>query len=369
MQRLALWPGRAPGAPNVPGAPGVGGGPAEAAGDEPTLSVHLPEPALATGAAIIINPGGGYRTLASDHEGLQVARWLNRIGVAAFVLRYRVGPIHHSSVSLLDGQRAIRWVRHRAADFGISPRRVGMLGFSAGGHLAVACATRYDQGDPGAGDPVDRQGCRPDFVVPVYAVVNGEVRGRKADEYTPADTRVDANTPPAFLVHTHEDRVVSADQSLLFYRACLAAGVPAELHVFGFGEHGVGLAVGDPDVRHWTGLLHRWLVRSAWLTDGVRMAVSGRLTLDGQAPGLAWVTLIPLDANAPVARVRTDRGADGRFAIDAVHGPVPGPHRIEIHHLSTRHPFDASGDYTLDDAQLRVLQRDLRAGEPLDLSV
>ena len=363
MQRLALWPGRAPGAAGGEGAS------AGLTGDAPTLSVHLPEPALATGAAVIVNPGGGYRTLASDHEGRQVARWLNRIGVAAFVLRYRVGPTHHSSVSLLDGQRAIRWVRHRAAEFGISPRRVGMLGFSAGGHLAVACATRYDDGDPDAADPIERQGCRPDFVVPVYAVVNGEVRGRKADEYTPTDTRVDANTPPAFLVHTHEDRVVSADQSLLFYRACLAAGVPAELHVFGFGEHGVGLAVGDPDVRHWTGLLHRWLVRSAFLTDGARMAVSGRLTIDGQAPGLAWVTLIPLDVNAPSARARTDRGVDGRFEIDAAHGPVAGPHRIEIHHLSDRHPFDASGDFTLDDSRVQVLHRHLRAGEPLELAV
>ena len=233
VDRRLLWPDGAP----------------EAAGDEaidrPALTVHLPDPGNANGAGIIVNPGGGYRVLASDHEGLQVARWLNRAGIAAFVLRYRVGPKYHSDVSLLDGLRAVRYVRAHAAAWGVAPHRLGMLGFSAGGHLAAAVGTRYDAGQPDNADPVERENSRPDFVVPVYAVINGPVRGRKADEYTPADERVTADTPPAFIVHTHEDTIVSAEQSLLLYKALLDAGVEAELHVFGFGEHGLGLGVGD----------------------------------------------------------------------------------------------------------------------------
>ena len=147
------------------------------------------------------------------------------------MLRYRLGERYHSDVSLLDGLRAVRLVRHRAADFGIAENRMGMLGFSAGGHLAVAVGTRWDAGDPEAVDPIERASSRPDFLVPVYAVTNGILRGRKADEYTPADVRVNESTPPAFLVHTHEDGTVPASQSTLFYDALLAAGVQAELHI------------------------------------------------------------------------------------------------------------------------------------------
>ena len=214
--------------------------------DRPQITVHLPADGNATGAGIIVNPGGGYRILAADHEGLQVARWLNRHGVAAFVLRYRVGERYHSAVSLQDGLRAVRLVRHRAAEFGVAADRLGMLGFSAGGHLTVAVGTQWDRGDAEASDPVERQSSRPDFLVPVYAVVNGILRGRKADEYTPADVNVNAETPPAFLVHTHEDDIVPANQSTRFYDALLEAGVQAELHIYGYGEHGTGIAPRRP---------------------------------------------------------------------------------------------------------------------------
>ena len=203
---VALWPDGAPGA--------LG----DLDIDRPQLTVHLPE-RDATGSGIIVCPGGGYRILASDHEGLQVARWLNRRGIAAFVLRYRVGERYHSSVSLTDGLRAVRLVRQRAAEFGVATDRIGMLGFSAGGHLTVAVGTQWDRGDADATDPVERESSRPDFLVPVYAVTNGILRGRKADEYTPADVNVNAETPPTFLVHTHEDDIVPAHQSTLFYDA------------------------------------------------------------------------------------------------------------------------------------------------------
>ena len=335
---LRLWPD---GAPQAVGDLDI---------DCPQLTVHLPKRDTATGTGVIVNPGGGYRTLSSDEEGLQVARWLNRCGIAAFVLRYRVGERYHSDTSLLDGLRAVRLVRHRAADLGVAGNRIGMLGFSAGGHLAVAVGTRWDTGDAEAVDPIERASSRPDFLVPVYAVTNGMLRGRKADEYTPADVRVDASTPSAFLVHTHEDGIVPASQSTLFYDALLKAGVAAELHIFGFGEHGTGLGAGDPDFREWPVLLVNWLRRGGLLTDRQRRAVAGRVTRGGEPMGRAWVTLLPLDDNAPSARVRTSRGDAGQFAIPASHGVVPGPHRIEVHHVSEQFPHTNTGVYTLDDA-------------------
>ena len=318
--------------------------------DRPRLTIHLPDAETATGAGVIVNPGGGYRKLAADHEGLQVARWLNRRGIAAFVLRYRLGERYHSDVSLLDGLRAVRLVRHRAAAFGIAANRLGMLGFSAGGHLCVAVGTRWDPGDDNADDPVERASSRPDFLVPVYAVTNGILRGRKADEYTPADVRVDASTPPTFLVHTHEDGIVPASQSTLFYDALLKAGVQAELHIYGFGEHGTGINPGDPDFREWPQLMLNWLRRCGFLTGKARHAVSGRVTLNGEAMGMAWVTFVPLDSNAPPARARASHAEKGRFEIPASHGVVPGPHRVEVHHVSEAFAFPNTGTYTLADA-------------------
>ena len=356
IEQHLLWPD---GAPHASG---------NAPADQPALTIHLPDRQVANGAGVIVNPGGGYRTLASDHEGLQVARWLNSIGIAAFVLRYRLGTRYSTDVSLLDGQRAVRHVRHHASSCGISPMRIGMLGFSAGGHLTVAVGTQFDSGNSNAADAIERVSCRPDFLVPIYAVTNGAIRGRKADEYTATDTRVDATTPPTFLVHTHEDSVVSAEQSLLFYRACLAAGVQAELHVFGYSDHGVGLAVGDPDTQHWTHLLQRWLRRTGMLTDKRRVAVAGHLRIDEKPPGYAWITFVPDDGNAPTANVRVHSGSDGSFAIAADQGPVPGPHRIEVHQLSTQ-IYDRDGGYTLDNARRFELRADIQADATLELNL
>jgi acetyl esterase/lipase len=354
---LLLWPD---GAPEADGHDPI---------DVPAITIHLPKPELATGTGIIVNPGGGYRILASDHEGLQVARWLNRNGIAAFVLRYRVGPKYHSEVSLLDGCRAMRMVRSKASEFGISPTRIGMLGFSAGGHLVAAVGTRYDEGCEDSSDPVDRASSRPDFLVPVYAVTNGIKRGRKGDEYTAVDELVTAATPPTFLVHTHEDSIVPSDQAILFYRALAAHGVEAELHVFGYGEHGAGMASGDPDLAEWPLLLMRWLRSSGLLTDTPRTAVKGRATINGTAPGMFWVTLIPVDSNAPIARVKANRSSDGQFEIDSVHGPVPGPHLVEIHHISDIYPHVATGVYSNEDSVCYTLQAEVIAGEFLELKV
>ena len=314
--------------------------------DTPALTCHVAE--AGNGCGMIVCPGGGYRVLASDHEGLQVARALNRIGITAFVLRYRVGTRYGTDISLLDGLRAVRFVRHHAKKWGIS--RVGILGFSAGGHLAVSVGTYVDEGKQAVRDSVDRESCRPDFLVPIYAVTNGIKRGRKADEYTPADINVSANTPPTFLVHTHEDQIVSPAQSILFYEAMLEAGAQCELHIYGYGEHGVGLAVGDPEVSEWFSAMQGWLRRSGFLSEKPRVAVHGTLTIDGTAPGMAWVSFVPNDPSAPTARAKFSRAERGAFSIDSQHGPTEGSHRVIVHHISEQYPHVASGGYTLRDA-------------------
>jgi acetyl esterase/lipase len=272
---IALWPGRAPDA--------VGDEPQ----DRPTLTVFRPWGRRATDpptAAVIVAPGGGYGFLAANHEGRQVANWLNSLGLTAFVPRYRVAPRYRHPVPLHDAQRAIRLVRVRATEFGVRPDAIGMLGFSAGGHLTATAGTRFDEGRPDAADPIDRVGSRPDFLVLGYPVISfaepythrGSARNLLGADTVPArladlsaERNVTARTPPTFLVHTNEDTGVPAENSIAFYLALRKAGVPAELHVFERGPHGVGLAGDRPGVGEWPRLLAIWL-RERGLIGGAR---------------------------------------------------------------------------------------------------
>ena len=330
--------------------------------DQPMLSLHFAE--SGNGCGVIVCPGGGYRSLASDHEGLQVARWLNAQGIHAFVLRYRLGPKYHSRVSLLDGLRAMRLIRFHAHKLQLDPARLGMLGFSAGGHLALAVATQDSSVDKRsvAADPIDEVSSRPDFVVPVYAVTNGAVRGRKADEYAPTDTAVTATTPPTFLVHTHQDSVVPASQSTLVYDALLKAGVPAELHIFNQGDHSLGLAVDEPEVRHWPKLLHAWLRRHCFLTDEKRLTVNGRLLVEGLPLGIAALTFVPKSENHPHAHTRLTNVGGGAFTIPESHGPVAGQYMVKVHLLSHQYPPATTGQYTLTQPQVYQCAVDLNEG-------
>ena len=247
-QRIELlWP---------EGAPGAKG---DAEGDKPSLTIYLPEKDKATGAAVVICPGGGYGHLAVDHEGHQIAQWLNSLGVAGFIVKYRhrnSGAGYGHPAPLLDAQRAVRMVRSRAAEWGVDPGRIGILGFSAGGHLASTAGTHFDNGDPNAKDPIDRASCRPDFMVLVYPVISlGEsfthggsrqnLLGKEPDpnlvEYLSNDKQVTPQTPPTFLVHTYEDTAVPAENSIYFYLALRRAKVPAEMHLYQKGQHGFGL--------------------------------------------------------------------------------------------------------------------------------
>ncbi len=335
---ITLWPG---GAPDAQGT---------APTDVPQLTVHLPERAASNGAAVIVAPGGGYRILAADHEGLQVARWLNRQGIAAFVLRYRLGPTYTAEQSLQDAQRAVRTVRHRAERLGVSASRVGMLGFSAGGHLTAAAGTSFDAGRPDASDPVERVSSRPDFLVPIYAAISPELFEREIP-WAALDEKVTAETPPAFLVHTHRDRVVVPEHSILFYQALHRAGIAAELHIFTHGPHGTGLAPGDPQLAEWPTLLLGWLQRNRFLTDQPRAAVRGEVTVDGKPLYWGWVSLQPEDPTLPAAVSYMGWDAGGRFEIPAEDGPTVGRYRATVHRVSKDFTEKRDGSYSTDDAE------------------
>lgn len=237
-----------------------------------TLTPFLPPPEHASGAAMIVCPGGGYVVLA-EHESEPVARWLAALGIAAFVLRYRLAPQHHHPAMLQDAARAVRAVRADAARWHVDPARIGVLGFSAGGHLASLLMTHHDPSDPRAAEPLERVSSRPDLAVLVYPVItlqapHGHEGCRECllgSDPDPADVaalssnlQVTADTPPAFLVHTSDDRV-SCMNSLLMAQALSAAGVPFELHLYERGGHGYGLAENEPVLGTWPTHCAAWL--------------------------------------------------------------------------------------------------------------
>jgi acetyl esterase/lipase len=267
-----LWPG---GAPNAVG---------DTDADKPSITFYPPPVEKATKTAVIVCPGGGYGTLALDHEGLQVANWLNSQGIAAFVLRYRIAPRYRHPAPLQDAQRAIRTVRARANEWQVAPDRIGIIGFSAGGHLTSTAATHFDKGDPDSEDPIERVGCRPDFAVLVYPVISfttpythlgskknllGENPAAELVENLSNEKQVTAETPPVFLVHTNEDGPVPPENSVLFYLALRKAGVPTELHIYEKGRHGLGLGQSDPAFVTWPSHCITWL-RGRGLLEAAR---------------------------------------------------------------------------------------------------
>lgn len=238
--------------------------------DQPTLTPYLPAMGMAR-EAIIVCPGGGYGRLA-PHEGEPIAQWLNGLGIAAFVLRYRVAP-HRHPTPLGDAQRAIRLVRQRGAEWGLASSRVGILGFSAGGHLTASAGVFHDPGDRANTDPVERVSSRPDALILCYPVISfgdfrhqGSTDNLLGPEATAAnrdavslERQVDAATPPAFLWHTADDASVPVEHSLLFAGALRRHEIPFELHVYPHGRHGLGLAEEAPLVAGWTTLCASWL--------------------------------------------------------------------------------------------------------------
>jgi acetyl esterase/lipase len=261
-QAFPLWNGPAPGAQ----------GSADA--DIPTLTPWPAPPEKSTGLAVLVCPGGGYRNLASDHEGRQFAQWFNSLGVSAFVLKYRLGPKYNHPVQLGDAARALRTIRARAQEFAIDPNRVGILGFSAGGHLASTLSTHWDRGDRDSSDPIERVSSRPDFAILAYPVISFTTeythQGSKQNLLGPNpdpslvswlsnELQVTPETPPTFLFHTNADTGVPPENSVLYYLALRKARVPAELHIYEKGPHGVGLAWSDAVLATWPARLADWL--------------------------------------------------------------------------------------------------------------
>jgi acetyl esterase/lipase len=259
------------------GAPGAFG---SADADRPSITLYRGRGK--SGTAVIVAPGGSYGALAMDHEGRQVASFFNAMGLTAFVLKYRLGPKYHHPIQLGDAQRAIRLVRSRAPEFGLQPDRIGMMGFSAGGHLTATAGTHADAGNASAPDPIDRVSSRPDFLILGYPVISfdpaiahansrrnllGETPDAWLIELLSNERHVSAQTPPTFLFHTTADTGVPPEHSVRFYLALVKAKVPAELHIFESGPHGVGLALGDPALGAWPALLTSWLRARGLLTE------------------------------------------------------------------------------------------------------
>jgi acetyl esterase/lipase len=244
----------------------------------PDIAVYLPTKRYATGAAVVICPGGGYAGLAYDLEGTDIAKWLNTKGIAAIVLKYRL-PLSKNNITphltpLLDAKRALRLVRANAAKWNIKKDQIGIMGFSAGGHLASTLLTHFDSGSPAAQDSVDQQSSRPDFGVLVYPVVSmskpimhagsrNNLIGEKPDPSLATlysnELQVTRETPPTFLVHAMDDEAVPVENSLLFFQSLKDHGVSGELHVFPKGGHGFGLGIGKGAVESWPALCTDWI--------------------------------------------------------------------------------------------------------------
>jgi acetyl esterase/lipase len=245
---------------------------------KPDIAVFLPSKKNATGEAVVICPGGGYGILAYDWEGSDIARWLNSRGIAAFVLKYRLPGSKSNIVAhkspLMDAQRAVRLVRYHAEKWNVDIRKVGVMGFSAGGHLASTLSTHFDAGDVKNEDPVERLSCRPDFSVLVYPVISftkeyshvgsrENLLGKDADpelvKHFSNELQVNKDTPPAILIHSGDDKVVPVENAMVYYHALQKLGINSELHIYPYGGHGYSLAIGQGHLSTWPDRVIHWI--------------------------------------------------------------------------------------------------------------
>ncbi|MDX2194973.1 MAG: alpha/beta hydrolase [Cytophagales bacterium] len=245
--KLYLWPS---------GAPGALGSAEE---DKPSITIYFPEKNKKSEGAVLICPGGGYVALALNHEGWQVAKWYNAQGMTAAILRYRLGTWDHKKYKhptmLTDAKRAMRLLRSKAKEYALNPEKIGVMGFSAGGHLASCLSTMYDGGNPAHNDPVEKVSCRPTFAVLVYPVISmsskhtfdfsrgvllGDLADPKLNDSMSTEKRITPLTPPTFLVHAYDDGV-KVENSLMYFAALREQNVPAEIHIYERGGHGYGM--------------------------------------------------------------------------------------------------------------------------------
>ena len=353
---LDVWPGKAVGDHGQIGPERVRA-PAEAPTKDakwitnvtrPTISVFHPEAANRAGVAILICPGGGYWNLAWDKEGEEVAAWLNTLGITGVVLKYRVprrpGEPERLPApgALLDAQRAISLVRSRAKEWGIDPERIGVMGFSAGGHLAVMTAISFEKRSYEPIDDIDRSSCRPNFAVVAYP---GYILERPGSAVLAEYMRIPKGTGPMFLVHASDDDEPGAqpEQSLALYRALRDAGVPAELHIYDEGGHGFGVRKTGRPVSNWSERCAEWLKQRGILPAGVH----GEQTCPSRPAAAqghrrnhhdALVQRLPRPQRAARADASPDRPDGGGIAPEVWPVHRPGAfHRVRRHRRQDRH--------------------------------
>jgi len=296
----------------------------------PEIAVYLPAKSLANGTGVVICPGGGYTLLAWDWEGSWMAKWFNEMGVAAFVLKSRL-PRWESEeckdkVALMDAQRAMRLVRSKATEWRLDPERIGIMGFSAGGHLASTASTHFDGGDAQASLAVDRFSSRPDFSILMYPVVSmdttiahmgsrrnliGTNPSAEMEEYYSNEKQITAETPPALLIHADNDRSVIPENSVAYYLGLRKHGVPAALHIFESGGHGFSFAEGRGDVEGWPSVAKDWLRGRGFLKKRLKA-----LIVDGQNNHRNWPETTPI--------MKAQLEETGRFIVDVATTPAKG---------------------------------------------
>ncbi len=296
----------------------------------PVLAVYPAEASASAGSAVVICPGGGYTVLAWDWEGTRMAKWFNTMGVTAFVVKYRLPHWESESckdkVALMDAQRAMRTVRAKADAYGIDPNQIGIMGFSAGGHLASTLSTHFDYGDSTATLAVERYSCRPDFSILMYPVVTldtpnvhtgsrrnlvGENPDQSQLEYFSNEKQVTSETPPTLLIHADDDRGVVPENSVLYYLALRNHGVPAALHIYESGGHGFSFAQGKGGVSGWPEVCKNWLADQGLLSRKLKA-----LIVDGQNNHKNWPETTPI--------LRNHLELSGRFEVDVATTPSAG---------------------------------------------
>lgn len=349
---IPLWANDAPGAKG------------DAPEDIPGIQLYQPPADKASGAAIIVCPGGGYGHLAR-HEGHDIAVWLNGIGVTAVVLKYRLGPKYQHPAMMQDALRAIRYTRSKAAEWKIDPNRVGIMGFSAGGHLASTAATQFNVGDPNANDPIEKLSSRPDLLILCYPVVTmtdpfthkGSRRNLLGENPLPQlidmlsnEKQVIEQTPPTFLFHTGDDPVVPVENSLKFALSLRQKKVPYELHIYERGPHGVGLASNNPVLSAWPALLENWLRARGFVNQSQRVSEAAPIKYRNQE-------LVRL--------IDELRAAPPEFAADSMiklspHPEIDDKWKVEILEDAFRIAFDAKYPYKMK--HLSESQAETRTG-------
>ncbi len=372
---IPLWPNGAP------GQDGTG------EKDVPLVRIY-PAGENATGTAVVILPGGGYGGLAMDHEGHQIAKWWNRLGVTGAVVTYRHGPKYQHPAPLQDAQRAIRHLRAHAEELKIDPHRIGVMGFSAGGHLASTVSTHFDAGEADSKDLVAQQSSRPDFAVLCYPVISmldpqahkgsrrnllGENPSEELVKSLSNHLQVTKETPPTFIFHTAADPVVPVGNAIAYYQALVEHGVDAELHIYQKGRHGVGLAPNDPVLKSWPDRLADWLRTNNFLSGKKRVSVSGSVKFDGQPLRWGMISFVSRESDSfPTASTMVQ---SGKFTIAEKDGPVAGKYSISVHDMGTfaREPSieDArtlTGDHSITGLVIEV-REEVENNFDLDLRI